>query len=222
MRAFEFLVASFVASTLTGCAQGGVARVTAQPVAPQVSPERRAADSRELRFLAALERAESIEIVSLASREAEMTRRWHADKGQPDRGSEAWNARNEAEIEASWCATPDGCIEGNHVLGRVAVKDRDGRVALLEHLRQWMAFEPAGDVACIPEFRHGVEFESAGVRRRILLCFECGQFQLREGSELNERADPIEDSASAYRAAGHEWFAKRFANAGIPVQAPNH
>jgi hypothetical protein len=182
----------------------------------------RPADSRPMRFLGALERAETIEIVSLASREAEMNQRAHADKGKPGRGSAEWYARNEAELDAAWCATPDGCLEGNRVLGRVRVEDAEGRRAVLDHMRQWLAFEPTVDFACIPEFRHAVEFETAGVRRRILLCYDCAHFQLREGDELRERADSLADGGSAGSRAGHAWFAQRFSAAGIPVEVPRH
>jgi hypothetical protein len=173
-----------------------------------------------MRFLTELERADAIEIVSLASREAEINRRARADK--PDHGSPEWYARNEAELDAAWCSTPDGCLEGNRVLGRMAVPDPEGRRALLHLMRQWLAFEPRGEALCMPEFRHAVEFETAGIRRRILLCYDCGQFQLRERDELRERAKPLANGGSAGSAAGYEWFAQRFSAAGVPVEVSRH
>jgi hypothetical protein len=221
MRSQVTLAALFVASGLAGCTHDRVAVATvpvaqARPRPPQARP----ADSREIRFLAALEQADSIEIVSLASREAEITRRSYADNGKPDRGSEQWFARNEAEIEAAWCTPPNGCLEGNRVLGRLAVTRPEDRRALIGHMRQWLAYDPSVDFACIPEYRHAVEFVTAGVRRRLPLCYQCGQFQMREEYQLWDRYEPRDDSGSAGLPDGHAWFAERFAAAGIPVDVP--
>jgi hypothetical protein len=204
---------------LAGCVHDEV-RV-ANPAATQVSPpplKPRALESEPMRFLAALELAESVQIVSLSSREAELLRRSHVDRGKAGRGSDQWYASNEAELDAAWCATPDACLEGNRVLGRVAVDEGEGRRALVEHMRGWLAFEPAVDFGCIAEYRHAVEFVTAGTRHRLLLCYDCRMFWMRDGARSGTSADPFEGTGSAGRAMGHAWFAERFAAAGIPVE----
>jgi hypothetical protein len=208
-----------------GCAQAPVRDAATPthavpPTASPAAPRMHAADSREMRFLAALERADTVEIVSLASREAELSRRSRADEDESAVHEDEWAARTEAEIAADWCTPADRCIQGNRILGRAAVHDAAGRRALVESMRQWLAFEPGYDVACVPEFRHTVEFETAGVRRRILLCFQCGEYQLREGAQLDEGAEGFQFASTAGHAAGREWFAQRFAAAGIPVETP--
>jgi hypothetical protein len=201
---------------LGGCVHGDKAVVAATVVAPpmKLQARPRLPEETEMQFLAALEHADSVEIVSLASREAEITRRSHADTGNPDRGSDEWQARNEAELDAAWCTAPEACIEGDHVLGRVAVVDAVARRELLGHLRGWLDTRPSEDYACIPEFRHAVEFVTNGVRRQVLLCYQCGQYTLRQDGE------DIVTWGQAGSIPGRDWFAARFAAAGIPVDVP--
>lgn len=106
------------------------------------------------------------------------------------------NAERSARSERHWCRRAV-CLDGNKVLGKVAVTGKSDRAHVTKALRESLGKVPEEVSLCHPEYRHAIAFASGGKRYEVLLCYQCQQVRVivdgdGEGS-VDEQADSMGD-----------------------------
>lgn len=188
----------FFLLTLTACREPSVAMPNPDPKNVTIAEEAivgnedeyrtvltlRAADSDERKIIAAFDKAENIEIISLEpwfetpQFRKIMDAEWPEGMDEKEQDVfESLQIEKQKEAMRMWCAKSE-CIDENRVLGKISVQKTEQRDFLANTIRGWLESAPNYASACIPSFHHGIAFESEGKKIVLLLCYGCGQYQI--------------------------------------------
>jgi hypothetical protein len=141
--------------------------------------------SERARALAALDRTRGLTLYSLQP--------WFPPR--PDHPAPAYNspgyktyalAQSAAweKSQREWCAV-DECLHDNKVLGHTIVPAGDSLHAVTRAVRESLGKVPSYASACIPEYRHAIEFDADGHHYLVLLCYGCGQVAVAIDGDLS-------------------------------------
>ena len=120
---------------------------------------------------------------------------WFYEPSAGEPGSEveaSRSVRHEDDFtrsQAQWCRD-EACFYDTRVLGRVELDGRD-RAEAESAVRETLKLVPDYASSCAPEYRHAIAFANGGKRYELLLCYQCGQFQLMVDGEIRDSGQAI-------------------------------
>jgi hypothetical protein len=198
-----WLLAAMLLLPLPGCGSrtpapenATAAEETEYELPDETSPPQ--AGSARAKALAALDRAGTLALYSLQPWSPPRPEPPAPDYNSPEYEGYA-RARSTAweKSQREWC-TADECLHDNKVLGRTVVPVGDSLRAVTWAVRESLGKVPSYASACIPEYRHAVEFDADGRRYLVMLCYGCGQVAVAIDGKLSrdEQTHDMGDEAA--------------------------